>query len=110
MYLHLCNGHLKPSIIHPTQPEEKLFLLFDATHNFNNFNSRERFNIPTTSFEDVIGQCCIPSFTHIKHLYALEEHKTLKVAYALKKQSLNTNGISRTSPHHALGMYDSFML
>ena len=44
-----------------------------------------------------------PYFFHIKHLHALEEHNTLKVAYALKKHSLNSSGISRTSPQHAFG-------
>ena len=107
MYTHLCNGHLRPSIVHPTKPDEKLFLLFDSTHNFkntfNNFNNKERFNIPITGYEDILGKSCTPCFSHIKHLYALEEHKILKVAYALKKHFLNPNGISRTSPQHAIG-------
>ena len=69
----------------------------------NNFNDKGRFNIPTTGYEDVLGKSCTSCFSHIKHLYALEEHTILKVAYALKKHFLNHSEISRTSPQHALG-------
>ena len=88
----------------------KLLILEWSLHgmvNFKNilniFNDKGRFNIPTTAYEDVLEKSCTPYFPHIKHLHALEEHNTLKVAYALKKHSLNPSGISRTSPQHAFG-------
>lgn len=39
-YVDLCQGKLKPYIDHPTRPEEKLFLLFDFTHNFKNVHQQ----------------------------------------------------------------------
>ena len=45
---------------------------------------------------------CVAQFSHIKRLYALEEFKTLKIAYALTKLSLNLSSLSRTSSLHAL--------
>ena len=37
---------------------------------------------------------CLADFGHIKRLYALEEHKTLKIAFFLKKASLNPSNIT----------------
>ena len=39
-------------------------------------------------------------FFHVKHLFALEEHKTLKIAHKLKQALLNLSGISRAAPLH----------
>ena len=58
--------------------------------------------LPTSSFENVLGESCRANFGHIKRLYAIEEHKALKVAHALKTVSLNPSNVSRTSPLHAL--------
>ena len=108
----LCGGTLKPSIDHPTKPNEKLFLLFDFTHNFkniyNNFLNKHSLSIPTSGFETTLGNSCKGHFSHIKKLYAMEEHKTLKIAHALKKVSLNPSNVARTSPQHALGTYFIF--
>ena len=52
--------------------------------------------------DGVFEEKCVAQFSHIKRLYATEEHKPLKVAYSLKKASLNPSNIARTSPHHAL--------
>ena len=105
----LCGGKLQPCIPHPTKEGELLFLLFDFTHNmkniFNNFLSKGRMHISTVGFEAVLGSPCLGLFTHIKQLYALEEHKSLKVAHALKKASLNPSNVARTSPKHALCKY-----
>jgi len=107
MFIDLCGGRLANSIEHPTRAGERLFLLFDFTHNikniYNNFVNKHRFNVPTTGFEEVLGKTCNPMFSHIKQLYALEEGKTLKIAHALKKVSLNPSSIARTCPLHALG-------
>ena len=105
----LCGGKLTHSVPHPTREGDKLFLLFDFTHNlknvFNAFVNKDRMNIPTTGFEHILGEKCLVSFSHIKRLYALEENKTLKIAHSLKKVSLNPSRISRTSPLHALSKY-----
>ena len=109
LFFDLGQGELKHSIEHPTRPGERLFLLFDFTHNFkniyNNFLNKQRFNIPTTGHEELLGNTCFPKFSHIKHLYSLEENKALKIAHVLKKDSLNPSSISRTSPKHAIGNY-----
>jgi len=106
MLIDLCGGELKPFTEHPTRPGKKLFLTFDFTHNFknifNNFISKFRMTIPTDGFEAILGASCHPNFAHIKRLYAIEEHKSLKIAHSLKKVSLNPSNVSRTSPQHAL--------
>ena len=51
------------------------------------------------------NKSCKPNFAHLKKLYALEKHKSLKVAHALKKASLNPSNIAKTSPQHALSKY-----
>ena len=58
--------------------------------------------LPTLGFETVLGKSCRANFAHIKRLYAIEEHKVLKIAHALKQISLNPSNMSRTSPLHAL--------
>ena len=57
-------------------------------------------HIPTSGFETVFGLSCLGLFSHIKQLYALEEHKTLKVAHTLKKASLNPSNLAKTSPQY----------
>jgi len=88
LFTELGGGKLKPFIPHPTRSGELLFLIFDFTHNFknifNNFLSKGRMNVPTDGFESVLGSPCFGLFNNIKQLYALEEHKTLKVAHALE--------------------------
>ena len=80
-------------------------LLFNYTHNFkniyNNFIGRGRMNILTGGFESILGNSCIAHFAHIRRLYGLEEDKVLKIAYGLKKVSLNPSSLARTSPQHA---------
>jgi len=114
MLIDLCGGELKPYTEHPTKPGENLFLLFDFTHNFknifNNFISKYRLNIPTSGFETILGESCHANFNHIKRLYAIEEHKSLKVAHALKKVSLNPSNVSRTSPQHALSKTSGLLI
>ena len=106
MLVELCGGHMQPFIDHPFCKDEKLFFMFDFTHNlkniYNNWLNKGRMNVPTEGFEDILGDNCIAVFDHVKSLYALEEHKVLKVAFSLKKISLNPNSIARTSPQHAL--------
>ena len=53
---------------------------------------------PATSHEHIFGDSCVAEVSHITHLFALEEHKTLKIAHKLKQSSLNPSSISRTSP------------
>ena len=103
----LCGVELTHSIVHPTRKTEKLFLLFDFTHNFKNifnaFINKGHMNLPTSGHENIPGENCLASFAHIKHLYALDEGKILKIAHSLRKASLNPSSIARTSPPHALG-------
>jgi len=81
--------------------------MFDFTHNLkkiiNNFVNKQRL-IPTPRYNDIHKNPFIALFSHIKQLYALEEHKTAKIAHTLKKASLNPRNSARTS-QHALNMY-----
>ena len=45
---------------------------------------------------------CVAQFSHIKRLYVVKEFKTLKVAFALTKVSLNPSSLWQTSLLHAL--------
>ena len=58
-------------------------------------------HLPFTGYEAILGDFCVAEFCHIKRLHALKEHKTLKIAHKLKKNSLNRSSIARTSPLHA---------
>ena len=106
MYMDLCGGQLEHSIPHPTRSEERLYLLFNYTHNFkniyNNFVNKERMNNPAAGFENILGTTCTAYFSSVKRLYAIEEDKALKVASKMKKSSLNSSSIAKTSPQHAL--------
>lgn len=66
------------------------------------FINKDSMCLPTVGFEDLLGKTCNAYFVHIKHLYALQEAKTLKIAHKLNHSLLNPNSISRTSPRHAL--------
>ena len=59
-------------------------------------------HLSTARHEDLLGKSCTAHYLHIKQLYALEEHLTVKVTFTLKKSSLNSTSLSRTSPQHAL--------
>ena len=76
-------------------------LITKSTNIFNNFLNKQKFNIPTNGHEN-----CFPSFSHLRHVYALEESKVLKIAHVLKKSSLNPSSIAKTSSHHARGEHN----
>ena len=59
-------------------------------------------HVNSADAQHMLGEQCIAQFKHVKRLYALEEHKPLKIAFTLKKASLNPSNIARTSPLHAL--------
>ena len=109
LFIELCDGQLQHSIEHPHRMGERLFLMFDFTHNFknifNHFVNKNVMNPPTTGHEHILGESCSAKFSDIKKLYALEEDKVLKVAHKLKKSSLNPSNIARTSPQHALSKF-----
>ena len=69
----LCNGELKPYVNHPVDNTRPLFILFDSTHNFknlyNNFQKHDVFNFHNSS------DFKFASFSHVKHIYELEENK-----------------------------------
>ena len=104
-FVELCGGELANSIVHPVRKEERLFLMFDFTHNmkdiYNNFVNRKIMHPSCSACEHILGESCTAKFAHIDRLYALEEDKSLKIACDLKKVSLNPSSIARTSPMHA---------
>ena len=81
----LCGDkELPTSIEHPLRSKERLFLLFDFTHNlkniFNNFVTRKRYHVPEiANAQLILGGKCLAQFEHINRLYALEEHKPLRM-------------------------------
>ena len=115
LLIDLYGGELKSFIRHPFLPEEYLFLMFDFTHNFktihNGFLSRNYMRVPPRNFTHirVLGESCNAQFDHIKQLYLIEGDKSLTVANALKKVSLNPSSVARTSPQHALLKRISFL-
>ena len=94
------------SIQHPNQPQERLFLLFDTTHNmkniFNNWVNKRIFALPG-GFQNLVNEGVV-DFQHIKDLFRIEEDCNLKIAHKLSLNSLNPNNIAHTSPVHSLGM------
>lgn len=114
LYIELCGGSLRPFIDHPLKTDEKLFLLFDFTHNFknlfNNWINKKKMEPPASEFPEIFGGECIASFNHLRQLHAHEENKPLKAAYSLTRKSLNPHNISRTSPQHALSKFVSSCL
>jgi len=108
-YAKLCGTtEISPFIKHPHDVDgtRRLYLLFDTTHNlknmFNNWLNKSRFALPD-GFFDVFPDHTVADFKNIRALYAKEENKTVKMAFALKSTSLRPNSIARTSPQHALG-------
>ena len=81
-------------------------LITKSTNTFNNFLNEQKLNIPTNGHKNLICSSCFPSFSHLRHVYALEESKVLKFAHVLKKSSLNPSSIARTSPHQACNEYN----
>ena len=61
-----------------------LFIITKSTNIFNNFLNKQKFYIPTNGHENLIGSSCFPSFSHLRHVYALEKSKVLKIAHVLK--------------------------
>ena len=109
----LCDGTLKSSIPHPYIDGDLLFLTFDPTHNFknvyNNWVNRKIFTLPklsefTTSESE--REFVVANFHQVKKLYVEEESKNLKIAHKLTSTCLEPTSIQRTSPRHALGIYN----
>lgn len=93
-----------PSIVeHPNYPDEKLFLLFDSTHNlknvFNNFHVRQVFRYPTLDGNSIDKAC----FRDLVSIYKNESGQSLRRAHKLTKDILNPSSTSKVSPKHALG-------
>ncbi len=97
-YIELCSGNLKTSVPHPEIPDLKLFLLFDAVHNFkniyNNFQTRKEFIYPGfhNSLEEKKAK-----FNHLELMYNLELGKPVKIAYKLSDKVLHPTNIEKTN-------------
>ncbi len=93
----LCSGNLKTKAAHPDMPEQDIYLLFDAVHNFknvyNNFQTRKEFIYPAL----VETGEKKASFLHIKQLYNLELGKPVKMAYKLSDKVLHPTNIEKTN-------------
>ena len=105
-YIDLCGGDLKSSIAHPTSPNERLFLLFDPTHNmkniYNSWLSQKYFLLPSGHIAE---NEVIADFNHIQQLFSLEETKPLKIAHRLNVTCTGPSRIQKQSIKHALGKF-----
>ena len=104
MFISFGDGELKPSIDHPCIKGERLFLLFDPTHNiknvYNNWLTKSTFTFPNAHCDLLRAKHA--HFSNIKQLYAKEENFVLKIGHRLKKAALDPNNIQKTSPQLAL--------
>ncbi len=93
----LCSGNLKTKVTHPNLPEQDVYLLFDAVHNFknvyNNFQTRKEFIYPAL----VESGDKKASFLHLEQLYNLELGKPIKMAYKLSDKVLHPTNIEKTN-------------
>ena len=93
----LCSGNLKTKVSHPDMPEQDIYLLFDAVHNFknvyNNFQTRKEFIYPAL----VETGEKKASFLHLEQLYNLELGKPVKMAYKLSDKVLHPTNIEKTN-------------
>jgi len=103
----LCNGSIKSYIMNPYGNGEKIFLLFDTTHNvkniYNNFERKKNFEIP--SFPGILSQNISPDFSHCVKLYELEKGKPIKYAHKLRKNFLNPKSIEKVSVKPASAIF-----
>ena len=76
LYMELCGGkELSTSIKHPSRSKERLFLLFDFTHDLknisNNFVTTKRYRVPeiaNANAQHILGGKCLAQFEHINRL------------------------------------------
>ena len=78
------------------------FVLHNMKNIFNNFLNKKVMRPPTNGYQHLLRDSRDAIFAHIAQLYALEENKSIKIAFNLKKASLNPSNIARTSPQHAI--------
>jgi hypothetical protein len=102
----LCGGELKTSIQHPKNPDDRLYLLFDACHNvknvYNNFLKREKFVYPNFPSCDSYQSA---EFRHIIDLHSLEHGHGLKLAHKLTPTVLNPTSLQRTNMKLCLSVF-----
>ncbi len=93
----LCSGNIKTKVAHPELPDQEIYLLFDAVHNFknvyNNFQTRKEFIYP--ALVDTGEKKA--SFLHLEQLYNLELGKPIKMAYKLSDKVLHPTNIEKTN-------------
>lgn len=96
------SGPNRSFVDHPNHENEKLFLLFDSTHNlkniFNNFHVRQKFRFPTLE-----GAVKKAYFQDLVSVYKREGNQPLRRAHKLTKDILHPSSISKVSPKYALG-------
>ena len=74
-------GEICSSIDHPIRRNEKLFLLFDFTHNFknifNHFVNKKVMHPPCQGHHKILGSACSANFKHIIKLWKLWQSTSL---------------------------------
>ena len=94
---HLCHGELKPYII-SQWTQEKLFLLFDPTHNvkniYSNFQKRRIYDCPSMPkhFDNAVA-----NFSDLEEVYDTECDRPLRLAHKLSKVVLYPKSIEKSS-------------
>jgi len=96
----ICGGTMQPSIVHPCDPQRRLFFLFDSVHlvksirnnRINQVDQTFRYPDQTTV---TTGVLCKASFAHLKQLYDSERTAVVKLAPGLNFTALHPNNLQR---------------
>ena len=95
---HLCNGSFQHFVANPITGE-KMFLLFDPTHNlknlYNNFQKRKIFSCPP--IPPYLERNTIANFNDINMVYHMELDKPLKIAYKLNRSVIQPSSMDKLS-------------
>lgn len=95
---YLCKGTLSASAPNPHDPSTTIFILLDPTHTmkniFNNFQKKGKLSIPDTCGSNTTYEA---NFSHVRQLFEMESHFSLRMAHKLNSACFNPSAIQRTS-------------
>lgn len=93
----LCGGTITPSIPNPIDPENRIFLLIDSTHNFknikNNFQNKKVFTCPSFQGKSMDNV----KYDHVQALFEKEQGKAVKMAHKLSDKVLFPKVLEKTN-------------
>ena len=96
----LCGGFMKMWIPNPLSQGNRIYLLFDPTHLFeniyNNFRNKENFICPSMANKEETDVTLV-SFAHIRELFDIEKGKRPKMAHKLSEKVINPFSVEKTN-------------